>query len=264
MESPPFRREPVEIVGIVHPFGAGGGRVGMDTLWTLRFSLVAWRKAGGTIDERELFVQQPDLSDAELRARMESINPYDILRLLFCFDEAKETGERLQGTMLELQGKEYADDELNARAEQLRRPVALDHPFFGTINLNRALNCFEVDFPWKSRTIRLYLFRNNDTDDRDLFGTAQSLWKQQKEWNKRIQDFAVEKLLEGKNDVWLGAEEKEFTPRQFKRKMRLESIAIYPAGGFEFTYDDGDLFWGHVIQVSGTISEGPKHAGIAG
>jgi hypothetical protein len=29
-------------------------------------------------------------------------------------------------------------------------------------------------------------------------------------------------------------------------------------------HDDGDLFWGHSIQVTGTLDEGPTDADISG
>ena len=46
--------------------------------------------------------------------------------------------------------------------------------------------------------------------------------------------------------------------------MRLTSINTYPEGGFEFWHDDGDLFWGHYIQVSGSLDEGLTSADIPG
>jgi hypothetical protein len=60
----------------------------------------------------------------------------------------------------------------------------------------------------------------------------------------------------------LREDETPVTPRQFKERMTLESIAVSPNGKFEFTFDDGQLFWGHVIQVSGSLSKGPTNAHI--
>ena len=39
--------------------------------------------------------------------------------------------------------------------------------------------------------------------------------------------------------------------------MTLESIAVYPDGKLEFWFDDGDLFFGHWMSVSGNLSDGP-------
>ena len=45
--------------------------------------------------------------------------------------------------------------------------------------------------------------------------------------------------------------------------MKLQSIVFYPDGDFNFWYDDGDLFWGHSIAISGNL-EGLKDADIPG
>jgi len=39
---------------------------------------------------------------------------------------------------------------------------------------------------------------------------------------------------------------------------------VHEDGEFEFWYDDGDLFWGHVILVDGNIQTGLSQASIAG
>jgi hypothetical protein len=259
------KRKPVEIVGIVHPLGAGGGRGGQETLWTLRFSFQPWRGADGRIDERRLRVEQPNLSDEKLQDMMALIKPYDILRVRLRVTEAKQAdADAVHGDLVELLGKESSDSDLSARAEQLKQPVTVAHPFFGTFTLNRALNWYETEVEWKSQTVRLHLSRDECEDEEALFAMAESLCKAQKKWDQRIRNFAVGELLELKNGLWLGDDEKKFTPRRFKERMRLESISVDPDGSFEFTFDDGNLFWGHVIQVSGTLSEGPTHAGIAG
>ena len=38
--------------------------------------------------------------------------------------------------------------------------------------------------------------------------------------------------------------------------MTLDAITVYPDGAFDFWHHDGDMFWGHSIQVSGSLSEG--------
>ncbi len=93
---------------------------------------------------------------------------------------------------------------------------------------------------------------------------ARALWKDQEQWARRIEDYAVQELLRLKNESWLDAEEVELTADQFKARMTLESITVEPDGSFDFWHDDGDLFCGHSIQVSGNLSEGPTDADIPG
>ncbi len=256
----------VEITGIVYPPGPGGGRAGGEEEWTLHFSLQPWRRPDGGVDERSLFVSQPRLSQARLDELMDSIEPYDILRLRVELTDDPSDPTTLNAHLLEVLGKEPADAELNQRAADLQKAVTVEDPFFGTLELDRSLNWYEKTFEWNSRPVQLCLSRDDSPDEGMLFRHARSLWDQQEQWEQRVRDYAVEELLDLKNDTWLDEDEgeEELTPEQFVERMSLESIVVYPDGAFEFTYDDGGLFWGHVIQVSGTLSEGPTNAGIAG
>jgi hypothetical protein len=262
---PGRRRGEAEVIGVVHPLGAIG-RAGRQTLWTLYFSFSVWRRTGGGIEEWELFLLRPNLSDAELRRIMEPIEPYDVLRARVRFTKPAAFAGRFRAELTGAPDKESSDAELNARAAQLRRPVTVDHPFFGTFTLDRRLNWYEVAFPWNSRTARLYLSRDGCEDERELFETARSLWRQQGKWDKRIRDYAAAELLDLKNDAWWSDRERKLTPTAFKARMALDSIAVHSGGrfDFDFNYEDGGLFRGHVIAVRGTLAKGPTHAGIAG
>ena len=46
--------------------------------------------------------------------------------------------------------------------------------------------------------------------------------------------------------------------------MSIESISIDESGDVTFWHDDGGLFLGHAISISGTLSEGLTNASIAG
>jgi hypothetical protein len=67
-----------------------------------------------------------------------------------------------------------------------------------------------------------------------------------------------------KNESWLGDNESEVSAEAFVERLALQSITVYPDGELEFGFEDGDLFWGHFIIVSGSLSEGPRDASIAG
>ena len=48
------------------------------------------------------------------------------------------------------------------------------------------------------------------------------------------------------------------------KRQELESIQLLPQGGFEFWFNDGDLFWGHSIHVTGSLESGPESAQMEG
>ncbi len=90
------------------------------------------------------------------------------------------------------------------------------------------------------------------------------LWANQAEWNREVTDFPVKELLELKNDTWRQDDETPLTKEDFIERMVLESITLNPHGSFDFWYSDGDMFWGHSIEVAGNFREGIKYANIAG
>jgi hypothetical protein len=46
--------------------------------------------------------------------------------------------------------------------------------------------------------------------------------------------------------------------------MKLTSISIGSEGTFEFWHNDGDLFYGHSIQIGGSLAKGLTRADIPG
>lgn len=264
MKSTGQSGELVEIVGVVHPLGAGGGRGGQESLWALNFSFVLWRRPDGAVTEQQLYLSKPGLTDAELRAAMDALHPYDIIRVRVRPTEPVGAGDTARAQLVEVLGPEPSDTELSARVEQLRQPVTVEHPFFGTLTLDRALNSYEAEVPWGGHPVRLHLSLDESEDENALLATAQSLWDEQRQWDERVRDHAADELLDLKNDAWLGEDEEPFTRDTFKARMALASVGVYSDGAFEFCFNDGNLFWGHVILVSGSLAEGPKDASIAG
>ena len=80
---------------------------------------------------------------------------------------------------------------------------------------------------------------------------AEELWKQRKELARRACELAAHKLLEVKNDSWLEDGEVAITADEFIQRMKLESITVDEDGKFNFWFEDGDLFFGHSIEVRG-------------
>ena len=47
-------------------------------------------------------------------------------------------------------------------------------------------------------------------------------------------------------------------------RLELDAIQISAGGSFEFWFNDGDLFWGHAIHVTGSLDKGPERAQMEG
>ena len=94
--------------------------------------------------------------------------------------------------------------------------------------------------------------------------TAEILWGDQAAWKRKVDDFAVRKLLSLKNGAWRDDGEARLTPAAFKKRMKLRSLSVDGDGRFEFWHDDGDPFGGHSIQIVGSLRKGLTRADLPG
>jgi hypothetical protein len=168
--------------------------------------------------------------------------------------------------LLRLLDPKLKDPELERAAEELKKPVTHDDALFGKFTLNRRSNCFVAETTWMGAVTQLSLQSDEKEAEfpQGCLEQARLLWKDANRWDREIQTMMLRELLDLKNGNWLEEDEKELTAADFLSRVSLSSITVDPKGTFEFWYDDGDLFWGHAIMVSGSIEEGLREAGIHG
>ena len=135
---------------------------------------------------------------------------------------------------------------------------------FGVFTFDMGVNWYSTNVNWIEESINLNLSVESNDELNSALQAAHALWNDKVMWNNLIRDYAVSELLSLKNESWLEEDDIEVTGEQFKDRMRLESITIYSDASFEFWHDDGDLFWGHSILISGSLSEGLTDADIPG
>ena len=252
----------VTVIGIVDATGSGGGRGRGDDLWTLSFAFAAWHLEDSEVRTDRLSIQR-QVSDDELKQHMDRIKPYKILRARIHLAEATESG-KAHGLLIDNADILESDESLNEWVIRLQEPVTLEDELFGKLTLNKRVNWYEAEAMWNGLHVKIQLSVNEQDDAGESLKTAHALWQSQDEWDQRIHDFAVQKLLPLKNDTWLDDDELEVTADQFKDRMTLEAVTVYSDGSFAFWHNDGDLFFGHAIMIKGTLSDGPTDADIPG
>ncbi len=244
-----------DIFGVVDASGAGGFRLQGEELWTLLFSFDVWRFIGKDLRYDKLTLRML-VTEEKLETMKETINPFDVLHVRAgVVKSSVSTGT--QGLFVELVGSISSDQELNLRAEDIRKPVALSDSFFGLFGLDRRLNWYQSETVWKSRIIRLNLSMDNCEDEKAVLKVARSLWSDQESWSQRIYDYVVANLLDLNNGSWLDEGGDMFTPDLFRSRMEVETITVYPDCSFEFWYKDSEQFLGYPIIVYGNLSDGP-------
>jgi hypothetical protein len=191
------------------------------------------------------------------------IEAYAVVRIRAHLNESTET-EAAQAELVDFLGPDDSDGDLNRAAFDLQEPVFFDDDQFGKLVLDRRVAWYEAETEWCDKTIRLSVTLSDSGAIEGALQVARALWRDQRQWAKRIEDYAVHELLPLKNENWLDDDEAELTADQFTSRMTLESVTVNPDGSFDFWHDDGDLFLGHAIQVSGSLSGGPSRADIPG
>jgi len=253
--------EVTDILGVVDAMGAGGSIGKTEDDCTLVFHFAGWRQEGEALQTTELRVEMP-VSEKDLSLHMARIKPYDIPRVKG--QVADHPLGRKQALVQEIISYDIRDDDLEAMAEKLQKPVIVDDSRFGTFTLNRSVKWFCGDSLWAGTRIKLNLSMDGADSVEEPLAVAAQLWDSEEEWNIKIVDFAVKSLLPVKNEAWLDEGEAELDADQFKKRVTLESITVYSDGAFEFWYDDGDMFLGHVIMVVGSLVGGLDRADICG
>jgi hypothetical protein len=251
------------IEGVVSPSGQAGWPGASDSYEVHCFTFAAWRLRNKPLVMRELTLLRPVPPSRDDQPAEEDIfaqfPEYSIqrLRVLLSKDRTRAVVEKA----LPING---TDETLRSFSEQLRKPVEISIKHFGKLVLNPTIGWFEGKRRWNRKTVAVHFEKGEDNDISGAVKTAESLWSDQAAWKRKVDEYAVEKLLPLKNDTWLGEDEAELSPKEFKARMKLVSITVAEDGQFEFWHNDGDLFWGHSIQISGNLDDGLTRADIPG
>jgi len=150
--------------------------------------------------------------------------------------------------------------------EQQAQPVSFTDEQFGTFELNKSVNSYEGEIEILGNAIRI------NFDDKEALEILRELAKNFSGLLSGAAAFAAKELLGLANswgeDGWDEEEEgKPFTlltERDFIAHITLNDITLDCDGEYVLWYDDGDMFWGHAVTVSGNLTEGFTDANIEG
>ena len=251
------------ILAVTGAEGWGGSRVQENGPWLATLELTAWKESDGEEAAQRGKFRLMALADDKLleylrrRVLRDSVIQVDV-----------RPNEDFTAFLMEELPQPVTDPEMKAILEEQKKPVSFWEEGLGTFVLNRSVGWFEAEADWLGQTVRLDF--DKDEDRVDCLAHFHALMEGQQEWDQRVRAFAAEQLLELAND-WeqesAGNEEREpeeITAEQFMERMELDAVQIYGDGAFEFWFNDGDLFWGHAIHVTGSLDRGPEKAQMEG
>ena len=256
-----FLPEEFSILAVTGAGGFGGSRTQENGPWLAVLELTAWKEEDSEEPAHREKAQLVAVADDKLmdylRRRVRGDSVFQIM--------VRPSEDGKQFLMTELPQPEI-DPEMKAILEEQKKPVSIWVPELGTFTLNRLVNWFEAEVEWLGQPARLDIDREEDWDA--CVEQAKALMADQKGWDEKVRSFAADQLLEQAND-WAqdaaeGEEPEEITREQFMERLELDAVQISAGGRFEFWFNDGDLFWGHAIHVTGSLDQGPEMAQMEG
>ena len=256
-----FLPEEFSILAVTGAGGFGGSRPQENGPWLAVLELTAWKEEDSEEPAHREKTQLVALADDKLmdylRRRVRGDSVFQIM--------VRPSEDGKQFLMTELPQPEI-DPEMKAILEEQKKPVSIWVPELGTFTLNRLVNWFEAEVEWLGQPARLDIDREEDWDA--CVEQAKALMADQKGWDEKVRSFAAQELLDQAND-WAqdaaeGEEPEEITREQYMERLELDAVQISADGRFEFWFNDGDLFWGHAIHVTGSLDQGPEMAQMEG
>lgn len=257
-----FRREEFDILAVTGANGFGGGKAKGKELWTATLPLTAWREEDGPVHREETVLIS--LADDKLLGYLRRMAPRDSI-----IQARVRQGLNDSRFLLVGMPSPVMDLELKAVLDEQTREVSLWVDGLGAFALNRSVNWFQADVDWLGQSIQLTYDNATEEEMKAAQENALALMADQAGWDGKVRAFAAQKLLSLAND-WAqdggeeGGEPEEITQEQFMERLELESIQVSANGDLEFWFNDGDLFWGHSVHVTGSLSQGPLDAQMEG
>ena len=150
------------------------------------------------------------------------------------------------------------------------KPIVIDDDVLGCLELNRDFSSLEGAIFWCGREVSLSL--EVDPEKKGSWTRAQNSAKKMlasaELWDQQMRAYAAKKLTSLANR-WQKEDENTkddppLTEEIFARRLHAVRIAMTSGGSFTVYYDDDDMFWGHVVVVSGTLKSGVKYAAMEG
>lgn len=126
----------------------------------------------------------------------------------------------------------------------------ISHDVLGQLNWDDDFDCYQGAIQIGDRPVQIAVHPDDVAETEHVLQRATAIVNSWEHYIRLIQQYAVDGLLELKNDTWLGEDQAPVSSEDFIKTMVLESISVYSVDRVDFWHDDGGLFLGHSIQVS--------------
>ena len=135
----------------------------------------------------------------------------------------------------------------------------------GELKLDKSLGLFSGSGIFNQQECLIHLDKDEESETaNNALHSLKVLLDDSCQWDLKAKQYAAQSLTDLAND-WADEEgDDEISEEDFIKRISISEVCVSLDGDFELFYDDGDLFYGHVIIVSGNIESGFEDADIAG
>ena len=152
--------------------------------------------------------------------------------------------------------------------EDYNKPIVINDDVLGELTLNKEYEVFEGYINWDGKVISLML--EVDVDDNSTWDqiskSAKEMIIQLEQWDKKMREFSSKKLTVLANQ-WASDEKDIIAPiteDDFANRISISELVFSSDDAFSVMYDDDEMFWGHAIEVQGTLENGIESSNIIG
>lgn len=269
----------VKEVIVITKAGVGAGKSGKAKLWEANARLLAYIdvETGKMVKEARSLTWLMTEEECRTKEKIFNLSGQRIYRLRV--RESLPVENHLDGHMsgpgrflmlTEVVERDCKDERLEELLREFQKPVTIRPAGCSELVLDKSLGEFDGDCLWNGEECMVHLDVDGEgfeTADESL-ATLAELMQHSGMWDDRARQFAAVRLVDHAND-WKqedsGEEDfEEITKEEFAGRLSISEICASPEGEFTFYYDDDDMFWGHVVIVSGNLKDGVTDADFAG
>ncbi len=174
-----------------------------------------------------------------------------------------KTGKRY--LLLKVLKKKVRCEQLEPFREAYLKPTEIYDEAVGKFVLNRDMQWFEGDIDWLGGRCNVML--ELDGDGLETAEKARKVLSQITDdiqvWDEKLRSFSAQCLLETVNE-WQDEDADVITQAQFMERLKICDLCVGANGQLTVDFDDDNMFFGHVVEVSAHISGKMNDADIVG
>ncbi len=251
-----FLPEELTILAVTGAGGFAGEKREGDELFTAGAGLTAWMEEDGEEIRRGEF-RLVTKADETLVGFLQQRLPRDFI--IKCRVRPHADGKLFMLANLPEPG---FDPDLKAILDEQKKPVTEEIEGLGAFVLNRGVGVLQREIDWLGAPVQLCLDREADREK--WTAAAHALLDDMARWDEQARELAAEKVLEEANEAVAELDGEEVTREEFLEGLEPETIDLSEDGSFQLLYNDGGLFCGRFVRLTGSVETGLTDAVMEG